>query len=154
MSSSSAQALPCQSDLLLGPLGLLPSPATPLLCHSISSPSSLTFSCYRAFVSALPAPSLSSSLPKPVFAQCHYSSLNSRIIYSGKAPDHLGGLVTKSCLTLATPRTVAHQDPLSMGFSRQEYWSGLPFPSPGSGKALPNQNIGSCYTVIHLHFPN
>ena len=32
---------------------------------------------------------------------------------------------------LVTPWTVAHQAPLSMGFSRQEYWSGLPFPSPG-----------------------
>ena len=31
----------------------------------------------------------------------------------------------------AAPRTVAHQAPLSKGFSRQEYWSGLPFPSPG-----------------------
>ena len=31
----------------------------------------------------------------------------------------------------ATPWTVAHQAPLFMGFSRQEYWSGLPFPSPG-----------------------
>ena len=30
-----------------------------------------------------------------------------------------------------TPWTVAHQAPPSMGFSRQEYWSGLPFPSPG-----------------------
>ena len=30
-----------------------------------------------------------------------------------------------------TPWTVVHQTPLSMGFSRQEYWSGLPFPSPG-----------------------
>ena len=30
-----------------------------------------------------------------------------------------------------TPWTVAHQPPLSMDFSRQEYWSGLPFPSPG-----------------------
>ena len=30
-----------------------------------------------------------------------------------------------------TPWTVAYQDPPSMGFSRQEYWSGLPFPSPG-----------------------
>ena len=39
--------------------------------------------------------------------------------------------VTQSCLTLATPWTVAHEDPLSMEFSRQEYWSGLPFPSPG-----------------------
>ena len=35
-----------------------------------------------------------------------------------------GGLVTKSCLTLATPWTIAHQAPLSMGFPRQEYWSG------------------------------
>ena len=31
----------------------------------------------------------------------------------------------------ATPWIVAYQAPLSMGFSRQEYWSGLPFPSPG-----------------------
>ena len=38
-----------------------------------------------------------------------------------------GGLAAKSYLTLATPWTVACQAPLSMGFSRQEYWSGLPF---------------------------
>ena len=37
-----------------------------------------------------------------------------------------------SCIQLfATPWTVACQAPLSVGFSRQEYWSGLPFPSPG-----------------------
>ena len=30
----------------------------------------------------------------------------------------------------ATPQTTAHQAPLSLGFSRQEHWSGLPFPSP------------------------
>ena len=47
-------------------------------------------------------------------------------------------LVAKSCPTLATPWTVAHQAPLSMGFSRQEYLSGLPFPSPGD---LPNPGI-------------
>ena len=33
---------------------------------------------------------------------------------------------------LATPWTAAHQAPLSMGFSRQEYWSGVPLPSPGA----------------------
>ena len=33
----------------------------------------------------------------------------------------------------ATPWTVAHQAPPTMGFSRQEYWSGLPFPSPENG---------------------
>ena len=38
----------------------------------------------------------------------------------------------------ATPWTVAYQDPLSMGFSRQEYWSGLSFPSLGD---LPNPGI-------------
>ena len=39
---------------------------------------------------------------------------------------------------LATLWTVADQDPLSMGFPKQEYWSGLPFPSPGD---LPNLKI-------------
>ena len=34
---------------------------------------------------------------------------------------------------LATPWTAAHQAPLSMGFARQEYWSGVPLPSPGAG---------------------
>ena len=48
-----------------------------------------------------------------------------------------GGLVAKSCLTLCNP-IVACQAPLSMGFSRQEYWSGLPFPSPGD---LPHPGI-------------
>ena len=37
----------------------------------------------------------------------------------------------QSCPTLATPRTVACQAPLSVEFSRQEYWSGLPVPSVG-----------------------
>ena len=40
--------------------------------------------------------------------------------------------------SLETPWTVAYQAPLSAGFSRQEYWSGLPFPSPG---ALTNPGI-------------
>ena len=43
------------------------------------------------------------------------------------------GLVAKPCPTLATPWTIAHQALLSMGFSRQEHWSGLPFPSPVLG---------------------
>ena len=39
--------------------------------------------------------------------------------------------VAQLCLT-ATPWTAAHQAPPSMGFSRQEYWSGVPLPSPDS----------------------
>ena len=46
--------------------------------------------------------------------------------------------VAQSCPTLCDPWTVAHQAPLSMGFSRQEYGSGLPFPSPGD---LPDPGI-------------
>ena len=42
-----------------------------------------------------------------------------------------GGLVAKLCPILVTPWAVACQASLSTGFSRQEYWSGLPFPSPG-----------------------
>ena len=51
-----------------------------------------------------------------------------------------------------TPWTVTYEAPLSMGFSRQEYWSGFPFPFPGD---LPNPGIepglphcrGRCFTI-------
>ena len=49
-----------------------------------------------------------------------------------------GGLVTKSCPTLVTLWTAVHQALLSMGISRQDYWGGLPFPSP---EDLPNPRI-------------
>ena len=46
--------------------------------------------------------------------------------------------VAKLCQTLCYPRTVVHQAPLSMGFPMQEYWSMLPFSSPGD---LPGPGI-------------
>ena len=46
--------------------------------------------------------------------------------------------VAQSCSTLMTPWAVDYQAPPSMKFSREEYWSGLPFPSPGD---LPNSGI-------------
>ena len=58
--------------------------------------------------------------------------------YSDLSPHCGGGLARKLCLTLATPGTIACQAPLSIGFSRQEYWSGLPFLSPGD---LPDSGI-------------
>ena len=58
-------------------------------------------------------------------------------------------LVTKSCPTVATPWTVALQAPLSMGFLRQEYWSGLPFPSPGD---LPDPGIKPMSPVLAGEF--
>ena len=48
------------------------------------------------------------------------------------------GLATQPCPTLVTPWTAAGQAPLFMGCSRQEHWSGLPFPSPGD---LPDPGI-------------
>ena len=67
----------------------------------------------------------------------------------------------------ATSWTIVHQAPLSMEFSRQEYWSGLPFPSPGGlsdpGPASPALAGGFftteppgklAFIVLMLHFPN
>ena len=65
--------------------------------------------------------------------------------------------VTQSCLTLCDPWTVVFQAPLSMGFSMQAYWSGLPSPSPGDlpdpgielgspalqGDSLPSEPLGN-----------
>ena len=47
-------------------------------------------------------------------------------------------LVAQSCPTLAIPWTVVCQTPLSIEFSKLEYWSELPFPSPGD---LPNPGM-------------
>ena len=54
------------------------------------------------------------------------------------------GLVTRSCPTLVTPWNVAHRAPLSIGFSRQKYWSRLPFPSPGGSTQPRDRTWVSC----------
>ena len=65
-----------------------------------------------------------------------------RIKERGSAPSLMGQCVCAQSPSrvqlFATQWTVAHQAPLSMGFSRQEYWSGLPFPPPGD---LPNPGM-------------
>ena len=70
-----------------------------------------------------------------ISSSCHWnaSSLRAELWFVCHSLDiwNLGGLVPKLCPTLVTPWTVARQAPLSMRFYRQEYWSGLPFPSPG-----------------------
>ena len=69
-----------------------------------------------------------------------------------------------SCVwLLATPWTAAHQAPPSMGFSRQEYWSGVPLPSP-SGFGAPQNKACHCFPLYlpwndgtgchNLHFLN
>ena len=54
-------------------------------------------------------------------------------------------LVTKLCPTPWDPMDLAHQNPLSMGFSRQQYWSGLPFPSPGD---TPKPGTESVFPIL------
>ena len=50
--------------------------------------------------------------------------------------------VTQSCPTLATPWTAAYQAPPSMGFSRQEYWSGVPLPSLEENRRVNKSRLG------------
>ena len=71
-------------------------------------------------------------------------------------PDNHDGVITHlellllllsrfSCVQLCvTPQTAAHQAPPSLGFSRQEHWSGLPFPSPVHALML------SCFSRVQL----
>ena len=84
--------------------------------------------------SGLPIPS-PGDLPHPEIKPVSFKSPaltagSLPLVPPGKPSHHGDGLVTKLCPTLASPWTVACQAPLCVGFSRQEYWSGLPFPSP------------------------
>ena len=64
-------------------------------------------------------------------------------------------VLSLSCIQLfATAWTVACQASLSMGFSRQEYWSGLPFPSPGDPPDLEIKPMSPTSPALagHCHF--
>ena len=63
---------------------------------------------------------------------------NNFIYWGGQLSQHCYSamLYIRSCPTLATPWTIACQSPLSLEFSRQKYWSGLPFPSPIQNKKV------------------
>ena len=59
------------------------------------------------------------------------------------------GKLPSKCPTLRDPMTAAYQAPPSMGFSRQEYWSGVPLPSPSDSLLSPNSQ-GEMES-IHVH---
>ena len=63
-------------------------------------------------------------------------------------------LVTQSGPILCNPMDCAHQAPLSMGFSRQEYWSGWPYPSPGIFQTQgSNPGLPHCRQILyHLSY--
>ena len=71
-------------------------------------------------------------LPYLVSLQQQFSKLTylSSVPYASESPAAAATKSLQSCPTLCNPIDTAHQAPLSLGFSRQEHWSGLPFPSP------------------------
>ena len=87
-------------------------------------------------------------LARPLFFQGHQSAFKLRPSTDCVRPTHImEGVCVCVCVwaqsfshlwLFATPWTIAHQAPLSMGFSRWEYWNGLLFPPPGD---LPNAGI-------------
>ena len=63
-----------------------------------------------------------------------------------------GSGVTQSFLTPMTPWTAAFQAPLPMGFSRQEYWSGVPLPSPPGLLEMPKVlHLEPCSAAVFSH---
>ena len=109
------------------------SPALWVVEHQALLSNSLNISALQPCCRALRLPtSLGASVQDPPGDRSHTG------MQTGKV------LATQSCPNLQ-PWTVARQAPLSMGFSRQEYWSGLPFPSQGD---LPNQGLPHCRQIL------
>ena len=75
-----------------------------------------------------------------------YPYMGTKVHEVGKHKLEINMKVTQSCPTLCNPMDCSPPDSLSMEFSRQEYWSGLPFPSPGD---LPNSGIEPRSPVLH-----
>ena len=113
--------------------------ATPWTVAYQASPS-IGFS-RQEYWSGLPFPS-PTDLPDPGI-EPRSSVLRADALPSEPPGKPLKVLVAQSCLTLCDPWTVACQAPLSMGFSRQEYCSGLPFPGD-----LPDLGIKSRSPVL------
>ena len=102
------------------------------------APPSIGFS-RQEYWSGLLSPS-PGDLPDPI-SEIKLGSPTSQAdaLTSEQPGNHKMKVKSLSCVRLfATPWMVAYKAPQSMGFSRQEYWSGLPFPSPGD---LPNPGI-------------
>ena len=96
---------------------------------------------FPAFIpSFIPVSAHNKSLP---------NSSDKSLFHHFLCPVHVCVLSCFNCIILcATLWTVALQAPLSMGFSRQEYWSGLPCPPPGD---LPHQGLNLCLLCL-LHW--
>ena len=82
-----------------------------------------------------------------------------------EAPSKFKNRVAQSCLTFCNPWSIDGQVPLPMEFSRQDYWNGLPFPSPGDlsdqgielrslalqADSLPSEPQGKLKTLLSIY---
>ena len=115
---------------LLSPVQFFATPwivACQIPCPWDSSGKNTRVGCYFLLQGLFPTQGLNPHLPDLL----HFLHWQEDSLPLGHLGSHGCGLVTKSCPTVLTPLTIAHQASLFMGFSRQEYWSGLLFPSPG-----------------------
>ena len=124
-------------------------PSAPLVFLA-THPEKVAYPCCLYFIATFPPPVTSMSPSSPQI----YSS------FPRFPPPSFVSLVTTFAFFLlllsrfsrvrlcATPETEAHQAPLSLGFSRQEYWSGVPLPSPS-----PSFLSFPCFQNSNLYFP-
>ena len=87
----------------------------------------IQWNCFKFFICKT---SWQTTLQRKLFLLQRFSALSHLWVHAQS--------LAQSCSTLCEPMTVAHQPPSSMGFSKQEYWSGLTFPPPGD---LPDPGI-------------
>ena len=88
-------------------------------------------------------------MEQTVYSLTRLVKLTDRKSDKGKQRQRDKGEKSVSRSIFATPWTVAHLAPLSLGFSRQEYWRGLPFSSPGH---LPNPGIEPRSPAVQADF--
>ena len=99
---------------------------TPLLCKALNKQPLLTsLSCFHLFPHITEWASINSCLHNTEVTKWGFSAPSPLDFLLAKLLSHFSRV--RLC---ATPWTAAHQAPLSLEFSRQEHWSGLPFPSP------------------------
>ena len=144
-SSHSSQLLYVLS--CFSPVQLFTTPCTAV--HQ--APLSMAFS-RQEYWSGLPHPP-SGNLPKPGIKPMSFTFLVLAGVFFTTLPGKLQvNLKVKVCSVVSDSWwplwTVAHQAPLSMEFSRKEYWRGLPFPPPGD---LPNPGTGPRSPVLHAN---
>src|SRR5574337_952954 len=97
-----------------------------MLCYAVTSVVSNSVGPHRWQPTRLPRPW--DSPGKNTGVGCHFLLQCMKVKSESE--------VAQSCPTLATPWTAAYQAPLSVGFSRQKYWSGVPLPSPNAHSGL------------------